>query len=255
MGYNSSRINCFNTQPPEGGCERNKVRVKKELKFQHTAARRRLLWLLLLRLIPSVFQHTAARRRLDGCAGIAVLPLKFQHTAARRRLSIAHSLCGAEVKFQHTAARRRLSTVKKNQTKKISFNTQPPEGGWRPATLRREGDTLFQHTAARRRLVDYFSCLVDHFCFNTQPPEGGCAHRQFLGTEYHVSTHSRPKAAENNNLSELFPASFNTQPPEGGWGYRAARRYGCFVSTHSRPKAAEPLLKALFHQVSQPRFR
>ena len=27
------------------------------------------------------------------------------------------------------------------------------------------------------------------------------------------------------------------------------------VSTHSRPKAAEPLLKALFHQVSQPRFR
>ena len=49
-----------------------------------------------------------------------------------------------------------------------------------------------------------------------------------------VSTHSRPKAA---GFLTAHKASNET------------------VSTHSRPKAAEPLLKALFHQVSQPRFR
>ena len=49
-----------------------------------------------------------------------------------------------------------------------------------------------------------------------------------------VSTHSRPKAAAI--IADSLDIVFN-------------------VSTHSRPKAAEPLLKALFHQVSQPRFR
>ena len=34
----------------------------------------------------------------------------------------------------------------------ISFNTQPPEGGWK----------LYRKKNA-------------HYCFNTQPPEGGCA--------------------------------------------------------------------------------
>ena len=48
---------------------------------------------------------------------------------------------------------------------------------------------------------------------------------------------------------------FNTQPPEGGWMTKKERIQRVLVSTHSRPKAAEPLLKALFHQVSQPRFR
>ena len=57
------------------------------------------------------------------------------------------------------------------------------------------------------------------------------------------------------NKMHALMRGFNTQPPEGGcydpqyeWGYE-------LVSTHSHPKAAEPLLKALFHQVSQPRFR
>ena len=54
------------------------------------------------------------------------------------------------------------------------FNTQPPEGGWHCLSIKRGSMTLFQHTAARRRL-GYFSCLVVGFArrFNTQPPEGG----------------------------------------------------------------------------------
>ena len=89
-----------------------------------------------------------------------------------------------------------------------------------------------------------------------------------------VSTHSRPKAADQPDRDSgqrdgfntqppeggwsaiqkhrLHRRSFNTQPPEGGWSRPLSRLLPAHVSTHSRPKAAEPLLKALFHQVSQP---
>ena len=56
----------------------------------------------------------------------------------------------------------------------ISFNTQPPEGGWR----RFGWPTAFKQG------------------FNTQPPEGGWGGRDSDGNcEAQVSTHSRPKAA------------------------------------------------------------
>ena len=58
-------------------------------------------------------------------------------------------------------------------TDALSFNTQPPEGGWQ---------TL--------------SCFRPVFyCFNTQPPEGGWSEYQKEQEEIKVSTHSRPKAA------------------------------------------------------------
>ena len=136
---------------------------------------------------------------------------------------------------------------------------------------------LFQHTAARRRLdFDVFSvfwcCVSTHSRPKAAERLDGKDDRSNA-----VSTHSRPKAAGSHSssfvISRLFQhtaarrrllvcwasiltiSSFNTQPPEGGWwcDFGVCGRY-C-VSTHSRPKAAEPLLKALFHQVSQPRFR
>ncbi len=41
---------------------------------------------------------------------------------------------------------------------KLSFNTQPPEGGWLSISLLIQKDLKFQHTAARRRLAfsDFF---------------------------------------------------------------------------------------------------
>ena len=80
-------ITCFNTQPPEGGCPRFKriLNVNGQVsthsrpkaaasnlsmvgddynKFQHTAARRRLLLNLYHLNLICLFQHTAARRRL-----------------------------------------------------------------------------------------------------------------------------------------------------------------------------------------------
>ena len=55
----------------------------------------------------------------------------------------------------------------------ISFNSQPPEGGWH--RHRRQGPS-------RNR-------------FNSQPPEGGWAYQGMKTVLTEVSTHSRPKAA------------------------------------------------------------
>ena len=163
---------CFNTQPPEGGWviywgyhattevsthSRPKAAVFlmrdffKNLWFQHTAARRRLLYRLFPEIKPILFQHTAARRRLplrtsaaQGCWG-------FQHTAARRRLTVLACLfptctvsthsrpkaadrLGKQRKLVHkvsTHSRPKAAGLEKDEwliTQK-GFNTQPPEGG------------------------------------------------------------------------------------------------------------------------------
>ena len=127
----TSCMTSFNTQPPEGGW----------LDCSDVAA------------LKNRFQHTAARRRLDSGAMDSPILARFQHTAARRRLGAGLPIDGTEQWFQHTAARRRLvqvvsphddvgsvSThsrpkaagfgVESTQPPTISFNTQPPEGGW-----------------------------------------------------------------------------------------------------------------------------
>ena len=76
----------------------------------------------------------------------------FQHTAARRRL-VGKPIQPAFVDDVSThsrpkAAGRFSSSVSASS---ISFNTQPPEGGWP------RGDVVFSENS----------------CFNTQPPEGG----------------------------------------------------------------------------------
>ena len=57
-------LRCFNTQPPEGGCFK----------------------MYLGHFFPVKFQHTAARRRLHTNKFVSIKKWKFQHTAARRRL-------------------------------------------------------------------------------------------------------------------------------------------------------------------------
>ena len=71
-----------------------------------------------------------------------------------------------------------------------------------------------------------------------------------------VSTHSRPKAAaEQKTDFDIYENVSTHSRPKAAAERFLKRAEALLVSTHSRPKAAEPLLKALFHQVSQPRFR
>ena len=57
--------------------------------------------------------------------------VQFQHTAARRRLENRYLALIRSILFQHTAARRRLGRRFRWDKETKSFNTQPPEGGWR----------------------------------------------------------------------------------------------------------------------------
>ena len=100
-------VNCFNTQPPEGGC----------LRFSALGIRRQL------------FQHTAARRRLRLRTVRYEVGTWFQHTAARRRLLNSMVSLYRLKRFQHTAARRRLHKSGCALLQRQGFNTQPPEGG------------------------------------------------------------------------------------------------------------------------------
>ena len=150
-----------------------------------------------------------------------------------------------------------------NKMKKSSFNTQPPEGGWKDLLRFDGGKMLFQHTAARRRLGNLVARFrAGRYSFNTQPPEGGwlgCAGGAMPPCA--VSTHSRPKAAGGiacrcrpdfwfqHTAARRRLARFKLVwdcPPT--FQHTAARRrlvvtkeltkVEAMVSTHSRPKAA-----------------
>ena len=66
----------------------------------------------------------------------------------------------------------RLKAAGKTKTKKLNypncFNTQPPEGGWRPLRVR----------------------LRDSLSFNTQPPEGGWQARATLSSNGKTFQHT-----------------------------------------------------------------
>ena len=78
----------------------------------------------------------------------------------------------------------------------LSFNTQPPEGGWLIAFSTVSSDLVSTHSRLKAA--------------------GSGVNLELLRQQ--VSTHSRLKAAGRKTALpfQLFN-SFNTQPPEGGW--------------------------------------
>ena len=105
---------------------------------------------------------------------------EFQHTAARRRLarSLA-SICLALTVSTHSRPKAAGCLAVDVEITALSFNTQPPEGGW-----------LYP----RKRTYHITG-------FNTQPPEGGWLVFCRIVQICWVSTHSRPKAAGNSQKS------------------------------------------------------
>ena len=99
------------------------------------------------------------------------------------------------------------------------FNTQPPEGGWAISAHSLSAWARFQHTAARRRLVLFaFMLAVCRYVSTHSRPKAAGDYDLDCDLADFVSTHSRPKAAGllcHNQQSQ--PLGFNTQPPEGGW--------------------------------------
>ena len=143
----------------------------------------------------------------------------FQHTAARRRLGFVGSKSGQMVDVStHSRPKAAGSLLLEFIYQQISFNTQPPEGGWISVIRLSTVGTVSTHSRPKAAGAEQGFCL------------GGLA----------VSTHSRPKAAGFiNRRGRYRPICFNTQPPEGGWVSHPWSVWTAGqVSTHSRPKAA-----------------
>ena len=144
----------FNTQPPEGGWLSKTSATHNDHRFQHTAARRRLVADVTAHMRRQKFQHTAARRRLVNSKGVSKADVEVStHSRPKAAGLKIGCILFKSAKFQHTAARRRLDFCILDFFALLCFNTQPPEGGWFKIWSRNLSSCLFQHTAARRRLA------------------------------------------------------------------------------------------------------
>ena len=163
----------FNTQPPEGGWEKNPQPVAGAARFNTQPPEGG--WSVSFR---QPFQTACFNTQPPEGGWIPAMfmwlfSIWFQHTAARRRLAKKRGKGHAEFLFQHTAARRRLvphpDTVRLDWL--VSTHSRPKAAGSTPRPS--SHPRMFQHTAARRRLVAQNKHKKGATCFNTQPPEGG----------------------------------------------------------------------------------
>ena len=156
----------FNTQPPEGGWIQASQSNRLASCFNTQPPEGGWVIKSVVFAISHTFQHTAARRRLV-LGGLASRGIHKVSTHSRPK-----------------AAGRRFP---REEEKSLSFNTQPPEGGW---------------------FLPVFEFL-DIAGFNTQPPEGGWKPEQPSKNELsEVSTHSRPKAAGNTRRIKVIAKMF-----------------------------------------------
>ena len=145
--------------------------------------------------------------------------LLFQHTAARRRLHAFGVINTSECNVStHSRTKAAAYLHFSCATSRISFNTQPHEGGCLLRLVAMLDFCRFQHTAARRRLPLQVIDFIDIFLFqHTAARRRLPINQQKALKIFMVSTHSRTKAA--------------ALPPQH-------RYQGAYVSTHSRTKAA-----------------
>ena len=99
---------CFNTQPPEGGCTDNVVVIIRVNRFQHTAARRRLPFALRVSFAAT---PVSTHSRPKAAAGRLTEMDKEREVSTHSRPKAAAAVIYKLITifgFQHTAARRRL---------------------------------------------------------------------------------------------------------------------------------------------------
>ena len=157
----------------------------------------------------------------------------------------------------------------------MSFNTQPPEGGWILEPGPQSPSCVSTHSRPKAAGTALFpSCVHINVSTHSRPKAAGKVVK-LANMRNDVSTHSRPKAAGNSNILIFrdFMVSTHSRPKAAGFAFSQPVKT-IYVSTHSRPKAAGsfnlidsfeylfqhtaarrrlvPLSKALLRQVSQP---
>ena len=108
----------------------------------------------------------------------------------------------------------------------VSFNTQPPEGGWYAGPeMTQEKLAVSTHSRPKAAGAPIPPAFGLGYCFNTQPPEGGW----LKGGYYAFNLLKFQHTAARRRLAN----------------YDDERVEQIIVSTHSRPKAAGASLKSL----------
>ena len=146
---------CFNTQPRGGGCVLQYIGEDLWIKFQHTAARRRLQKILSLIYSILMFQHTAARRRLQADKVEIDISHEFQHTAARRRLPFSILICLLSIIVSTHSRAEAAATMRQPGRLCLRVSTHSRAEAAALCFPKNALYVLFQHTAARRRLLSY----------------------------------------------------------------------------------------------------
>ena len=131
------------------------------MKFQHTAARRRLGNIKLCELaFPPVSTHSRPKAAGIPDAQTADISLVSTHSrpkaAGRIYIKAYKTYRGFNTQPPEGGWKFFISQV----AAWFCFNTQPPEGGWSKKTQKSLESKKFQHTAARRRLEDNFFIVI-----------------------------------------------------------------------------------------------
>ena len=144
-------------------------------KFQHTAARRRLVAQVVVTWIVFVVS-THSRPKAAGIFPFITKSIFTVSTHSRPKAAGSYHITALlfYFLFQHTAARRRLVKfdIYKCRFNNVSTHSRPKAAGSKPQASAPKSKA-FQHTAARRRLGQQIRRHSHRNRFNTQPPEGG----------------------------------------------------------------------------------
>ena len=156
------RLKCFNTQPHEGGCKEDIFTAEERVRFQHTAARRRLLRkLFCLCYQSSVSTHSRTKAAAMQVTAILLATACFNtqpHEGGCYRRRYIYPWFQCFNTQPHEGGCGINAPLFKIQ--QICFNTQPHEGGCETSWCKPLCVKLFQHTAARRRLPYLFTSYL-----------------------------------------------------------------------------------------------
>ena len=167
---------CFNTQPPEGGCFLGYWSTgSASLVSTHSHPKVAALGFFTIHAAPAMFQHTATRRWLRWGAWACPLPISFntqppEGGCARKR----RTNWPWKPRFNTQPPEGGCSTSKTAPAASLCFNTQPPEGGCSKQRCGVAKRASFNTQPPEGGCLLTFTNSKSPSGFNTQPPEGGC---------------------------------------------------------------------------------
>ena len=168
------------------------------VRFQHTAARRRLgVRSLSSRKTITCFNTQPPEGGWYGWFQDMGKPIVSTHSRPKAAGKLKLLLRLRQDVSTHSRPKAAGHLFRQMPIFPFCFNTQPPEGGWNIETMRPSPRSRFQHTAARRRLGRHRLLLT----LRVWQFQHTAARRRLGGCDFDqlwrscVSTHSRPKAA------------------------------------------------------------